>query len=87
MYENLLRRGFDVSLISELLSTLEIDEAKEEKALIKSYFKEKNKILSKRVDEDSITNKLISKLVAKGYSYEKILDLIKKDEEGELKND
>ncbi len=87
MYENLLRRGFDVSLISELLSTLEIDEGKEEKALLKSYFKEKNKILSKKEDDDSITNKLISKLVAKGYSYEKILELIKKDEEGELKND
>ena len=87
MYENLLRRGFDVALISELLSTLEIDEAKEEKALIKSYFKEKNKILSKKENDDSITNKLISKLVAKGYSYGKILELIKKDEEGELKND
>ena len=87
MYENLLRRGFDVALISELLSTLEIDEAKEEKALIKSYFKEKNKILSKKENDDSITNKLISKLVAKGYSYGKILELIKKDQEGELKND
>ena len=87
MYENLLRRGFDISLISELLSTLEIDEKKEEKALIKSYFKEKNKILTKKDDDDSITNKIISKLVTRGYSYEKILELIKKDEEGELKND
>lgn len=87
VYENLLRRGFDVSLISNLLNTLEVDESKEEKALIKAYFKEKNKILSKKDDENSITNKLISKLVAKGYNYEKIAELIKKDEEGDLNND
>jgi SOS response regulatory protein OraA/RecX len=87
IYDNLLRRGFDVSLISELIDTLEIDEAREEKALIKSYLKEKNKMLSEKNHDEAITNKIISKLVSKGYSYEKIKDIIKKDEEGELKDD
>ncbi len=87
IYENLLRRGFDVSLISKLVNTLEIDENKEEKALLKAYLKEKNKVLSEKNEDESITNKIISKLVSKGYSYEKITELINKDEQGELKDD
>ena len=87
IYENLLRRGFDVSLISELVSTLEIDENREEKALLKAYLKEKSKILAQKNEDESITNKIVSKLVSRGYSYEKITELIKKDEQGELKDD
>ncbi len=87
IYENLLRRGFDVSLISEIVDLLKIDEEKEEKSLIKSYFKEKNKLLSKKTLDKPISNILISKLVGKGYSFEKVKELVTKDELGELKND
>lgn len=59
----------------------------EEKALLKAYLKEKSKILAQKNEDESITNKIVSKLVSRGYSYEKITELIKKDEQGELKDD
>ena len=87
LYENLLRRGFDISLIYDIVSSIKIDETKEEYQITKAYLKLKNKFNNEKIDESQKKNKIISKLIAKGYAYEKILEIIKKDEEGSLKND
>jgi len=85
IYENLLRRGFDINIINVLISTLEFDEEKEEKVLRKNYLKIKNKISGEKINESDKNNKIISKLVSMGFDYDKIKELIKK--EGENKND
>jgi SOS response regulatory protein OraA/RecX len=89
IFDGLLKRGFGNDISLSFLASIKVDPYLEEKKLIRSYLKCKKKYETKKSDPNykSITNKIISHLVYEGYEYNDIIRIIKKDEEGEIKND
>ena len=89
IFDGLLKRGFGNDISLSFLASIKVDPYLEEKKLIRSYLKCKKKYETKKSDLNykSITNKIISHLVYEGYEYNDIIRIIKKDEEGEIKND
>ncbi len=87
--ETMLKRGFDVEIINEVLKSLHINKDIELKKLTKEYLKIKEKVLknSEKEDKSYQKEKVISYLVSKGYKFEEIEELIAKDTKGELNDD
>lgn len=79
LFNLMLKRGFGVATIEEVLNRLEIDEASEEKKLKKDYIKAKE-ALSKKYKGRILLNKICTKLVTKGYRFEQVRELIDGDE-------
>ena len=70
--EQMLKRGFDLEIIDDVISTLEIDEAKEKELLKKDY----NKALQKYKKREDKDNLIISYLVNVGYKLGDVEDYI-----------
>ena len=84
IYDNMLERGFAVDVIFTVISSLQIDVEKEKKQLIKEYKKVKYKYMTKANEGIDSTNKIVNKLVDKGYSLQLISDVIMLDKEGKI---
>src|SRR5574344_1285974 len=70
IFNALLKRGFEVNIIMNLIKSLKLNPEVEEKEIKKDYLKIKNKILdgeNKKLDNYS-EGKIVSWLVRKGYS-------------------
>ncbi len=70
--EQMLKRGFDLEIIDDVISTLEIDETKEKELLKKDY----NKALQKYKKREDKDNLIISYLVNVGYKLGDVEDYI-----------
>lgn len=70
--EQMLKRGFDLEIINDVISTLEIDETKEKELLKKDY----NKALQKYKKREDKDNLIISYLVNVGYKLGDVEDYI-----------
>ncbi|MBQ9266395.1 MAG: RecX family transcriptional regulator [Bacilli bacterium] len=85
IYDLMLFRGYSVEIILDVLNSLEIDETKEKKKLINSYLKIKNKLnRSSKYGVVDINSKIVNKLIAQGYNYSLISEVIAMDKRGEL---
>lgn len=72
------KRGFEYEVIYEFLENLKIDKDKEYKQLSKDYMKLYNKLNEKESNDKRAKNKIVNKLIMKGYSYEDVLNFIEK---------
>lgn len=70
--EQMLKRGFDLEIIDDVISTLEVDETKEKELLKKDY----NKALQKYKKREDKDNLIISYLVNVGYKLGDVEDYI-----------
>lgn len=61
IFDAMLARGFEVSLINDLLKTLNVDENKEHELFLKDYRKAKIKYLKDKDPQAKITNYLINR--------------------------
>lgn len=78
----MLRRGFDFSIINEVIKDIKVDKEKENKIFIKDYLKAKDKY--SKIENKSIRKaKIVSSLVNKGYQFKMVIEYINKDIEGE----
>ena len=87
IYESLLKRGFDATMTLDLINSIVVNPEREEKALIKSYIRAKNKYKDVSSNPKIRTDKIISHLVSEGYNYDDIKNVISKDEKGEIEDD
>lgn len=79
IYDCLLKRGFDVEIILNLLYNLKINKEKEYKILEKDYSKMKDKY-SKKYTGRELNNKIVNALISKGYNYSDISEFINSEE-------
>lgn len=84
IYDAMIKRGFSNEIAKSIADGLTVDEEKEQKALNRDYLKARKKFIDKGKLDYGITNKLISYLVQKGYTYD---DVVKKIEKEEYHND
>jgi len=87
IYEQLLKRGFDATMALDLINSIVVNPEREEKALVKSYIKAKNKYKDVISDHNIRTDKIISYLVSEGYDYDDIKSVMLKDEKGDIEDD
>lgn len=83
IYDLMLRRGFGLEIINEVITNLKVDKNQELKLLEKDYKKAYEKLSNKYKDFE-LSNKIINHLVTKGYSYSDIVIEMNKENE---KND
>jgi SOS response regulatory protein OraA/RecX len=87
VYQKCLVDGFDTSLVLEILNNTSLENEEniehDNQMLIKDYQKLKRNYQND-CDKKEFQVKLIRKLISKGYSYESINEIIRKDE---LEND
>lgn len=79
----MLRRGFGLEIINEVITNLKVDKNQELKLLEKDYKKAYEKLSNKYKDFE-LSNKIINHLVTKGYTYSDIVIEMNKENE---KND
>lgn len=78
----MLKRGFDFSIINEVIKDIKVDKEKENKIFIKDYLKTKDKY--SKIENKSIRKaKIVSSLVNKGYQFKTVIEYINNDIEGE----
>lgn len=80
IYDSMLRRGFGLEIINEVITNLKVDKEQELKLLEKDYKKAHEKLSNKYKDFE-LDNKIINYLVTKGYSYSDIVIEMKKEKE------
>ncbi len=73
--ETMLKRGFDIEIINDILKSLNINHEEEKRKLMKEYLKLKEK--------DYKEENIISTLVNKGYQLDEVENLIRKDNKNE----
>lgn len=78
IFNLMLKRGFPVSVIDDVLSKLEIDEEDENKKLLKDYKRVSEKYALKYSGR-VLKNKIITKLISLGYRLENIQELVEED--------
>lgn len=84
IYDVMLERGFQVEIILEILDGLQINPDLEEKQLIKTYKKEKEKYKNHKTNGIDAESKIVSKLIEYGYPFNLIQEVMKLDKEGKL---
>lgn len=80
IYDSMLRRGFGMQIINDVISNLEINEEDENTKLLKAYKKAKAKY-EEKFQGYKLRNKIVAKLITQGYTYEKIVDVIGEESE------
>lgn len=80
IYNAMLKRGFSIDVINEVLSGLEIDDSKEIAKLQKDYKKLMNKYKGKYQGE-TLNGKVVASLINMGYDFNKIRDVLESDGE------
>ena len=77
----MLQRGFNISVILDVLNNLKINEKSEKERLRKDFKKVKMKYFITNDNQVDANSKIVNKLINKGYSLEDINEIIESDED------
>ena len=81
IYDRMLQRGFNISVILDVLNNLKINEESEKERLRKDFKKVKMKYFITNDNQVDANSKIVNKLINKGYSLEDINEIIESDED------
>ncbi len=81
IYDRMLQRGFNISVILDVLNNLKINEEVENERLRKDFKKVKMKYFITNDNQVDANSKIINKLINKGYSLDAINALIDSDDD------
>ena len=81
IYDRMLQRGFNITVILDVLNNLKINEESEKERLRKDFKKAKMKYFITNDNQVDANSKIVNKLINKGYSLEDINEIIESDED------